>query len=113
MLGYDTTEPGTGHAGEVTKPGEGGSSYLDDTGYVGDSDRYDDGNSVQDVDWLQSDIESHWVSLLLMIVGWLVIIKALAEYAYAKRTELVISARPADERAASTRELREFMSGEI
>ncbi|KAG0078348.1 hypothetical protein BGZ93_008556 [Podila epicladia] len=113
MLGYDTTEPGTGHAGEVTKPGAGGGSYMDDTGYIGGSDQYDDGSSVQDIDWLQSDIESHWVSLLLMIAGWLVIIKALAEYAYAKRTELVISARPADERAASARELREFMNGEI
>ncbi|KAG0037731.1 hypothetical protein BGZ82_001983 [Podila clonocystis] len=112
MLGYDATEPGIGHAGEVTKPGAGGGSYMDDTGYIGDSDQYDGGNAAQDIDWLQSDMESHWVSLLLMIAGWLVIIKALAEYAYAKRTELVIIARPVDERAASARELREFM-GEI
>ncbi|KAF9377065.1 hypothetical protein CPB97_010439 [Podila verticillata] len=113
MLGYDTAEPGTGHTGEVTKPSAGGGSYMDDTGYIGDSEYNDGTNVVQDIDWLQSDMESHWVSLLLMIAGWLVIIKALAEYAYAKRTELVISARPADERAASARELREFMSGEI
>lgn len=113
MLGYDTAEPGTGRAGEVTKPSAGGGSYMDDTGYIGDSEYNDGTNVAQDIDWLQSDMESHWVSLLLMIAGWLVIIKALAEYAYAKRTELVISARPADERAASARELREFMSGEI
>lgn len=113
MLGYDTAEPGTGHAGEVTKPSAGGGSYMDDTGYIGDSEYNDDTSVAQGIDWLQSDMESHWVSLLLMIAGWLVIIKALAEYAYAKRTELVISARPADERAASARELREFMSGEI
>ncbi|KAF9975630.1 hypothetical protein BGZ73_000644 [Actinomortierella ambigua] len=47
------------------------------------------------------DGEEHWVALFLMMLGWLVIVKALADYARAKRTEMIIQARPESERLES------------
>ncbi|KAG0342583.1 hypothetical protein BG004_005657 [Podila humilis] len=111
MFGYDS--PSTS-IGEVTKPG---TSYMDDSGYIVDVSSNNNpyyynnagspssssssaalANQDTNLEWLQADMEAHWVSLLLMITGWMIIVKSLAEYAYAKRTEKVIAALPADER---------------
>ena len=43
------------------------------------------------------DLETHWVSMVLMMAGWMVLVKALAEYAIAKRTESIIKSRPENE----------------
>ncbi|KAG0224229.1 hypothetical protein BGW41_005176 [Actinomortierella wolfii] len=90
---------------------EGSIEYEDaDTGYmVSPSTDDDDGGGIGA--WFPffgddssgrsrraSDGEEHWVSLLLMLLGWMVIVKALADYARAKRTEMIIQARPESER---------------
>jgi hypothetical protein len=74
----DAGATSTAAAGEIT---------MDDTGYVS-------GNNASD--WLESDIENHWVSLILIIAGWMVIVKALAEYA-AKRKAMITQSQHAED----------------
>lgn len=70
---------------------------MDDTGYIGAPPPpgygYEANADSREMDWLQMDLESHWVSMVLMMAGWMVLVKALAEYAIAKRTESIIKAR--------------------
>ncbi|KAF9363637.1 hypothetical protein BGX34_003679 [Mortierella sp. NVP85] len=67
-----------------------GEITMDDTGYVSGN------NASEQMNWLESDIENHWVSLILIIVGSMVIVKTLAEYA-AKRKEMIIQSRLAED----------------
>ena len=88
--------------GEITQVD--GPPFVDDTGYIsgGGMDSppptYGSEADSAQMDWLQTEAESQWVSLLLMIVGWMIIIKALAAYVVAKKTEKIISAQPSGER---------------
>jgi len=91
--------------GEVTQISNSKSSstpaYVDDTGYIGGAGvemSYGSSADSAQMDWLQTDMESHWVSMFLMLAGWMIIIRAVAHYASAKRTEKIISALPVEER---------------
>ncbi|KAG0366860.1 hypothetical protein BGZ54_004774 [Gamsiella multidivaricata] len=105
MLGSeDVMGSNTGPAGEITQIDK--HPFVDDTGYVisdGGDSGYSYGSSADSaqMDWLDADMESHWVSLVLMVAGWMIIVKALAEYVTVKRTERLINARPMEEREAS------------
>ncbi|KAF9108919.1 hypothetical protein BGX29_000007 [Mortierella sp. GBA35] len=93
---------------------------MDDTGYLRapspsqsgyDSYGYGANADSREMDWLQTDMETHWVSMVLMMAGWIVLVKALAEYAIAKRTEAIIEARPErdDEEEGVAREMETEM----
>ncbi|KAK3808863.1 MAG: hypothetical protein J3R72DRAFT_87382 [Linnemannia gamsii] len=99
--------PSIGEVTQITKY-----PSMDDTGYIGAPASSASGSSSpyggygygyganadsREMDWLQTDLESHWVSMVLMMAGWMVLVKALAEYAIAKRTENIIKATPDDE----------------
>ncbi|KAG0371870.1 hypothetical protein BGX24_001063, partial [Mortierella sp. AD032] len=99
--------PSIGEVTQITKY-----PSMDDTGYIGAPASSASGPSSpyggygygyganadsREMDWLQTDLESHWVSMVLMMAGWMVLVKALAEYAIAKRTENIIKATPDDE----------------
>ncbi|KAK3812313.1 MAG: hypothetical protein J3Q66DRAFT_54898 [Benniella sp.] len=77
----DAGATSTAAAGEIT---------MDDTGYVSGN------NASEQMNWFESDIEDHWVSLILIIAGWMVIVKALTEYA-AKRKEVITQSRLAED----------------
>ncbi|KAF9189527.1 hypothetical protein BGZ51_004133 [Haplosporangium sp. Z 767] len=82
-----------GSVNQVNKP-----LLVDDTGYVAGVDpNYGSSADSAQMDWLQIDMENQWVSLFLMIIGWTIIIKTLAAYAIAIRTEKIINAQPAEE----------------
>lgn len=87
--------------GEITQISKPSLPYVDDTGYIGAPPApgygYEADEDSRDMDWLQMDLETHWVSMVLMMAGWMILVKALAEYAIAKRTELIIKARPENE----------------
>ncbi|KAF9948862.1 hypothetical protein BGZ72_009245 [Mortierella alpina] len=92
--------PGVGEVTQVEKP-----VFVDDTGYIGGGDmnqpKYGSEADSAQMDWLQTQAENQWTSLLLMIVGWMIIIKALTAYVVAKKTERIISAQPSGEREYS------------
>ncbi|KAG0004820.1 hypothetical protein BGZ65_012619 [Modicella reniformis] len=89
-------------AEEITQVSKPPPTFMDDTGYTGDRDAsYGSSADSTQMDWFETDMENHWVSLLLMIAGWMIIIKALADYATAKRTESIINSRPTEEREVS------------
>ncbi|KAF9280826.1 hypothetical protein BGZ68_007004 [Mortierella alpina] len=95
------TGPGVGEVTQVERP-----PFVDDTGYIGggggmDQPTYGSEADSAQMDWLQTEAENRWVSLFLMIVGWMIIIKALAAYVVAKKTEKIISAQPSGEREYS------------
>ncbi|KAF9968466.1 hypothetical protein BGZ70_003601 [Mortierella alpina] len=100
--GFDFSSLDSQDTGEVTQVE--GPPLVDDTGYIsgeGMDQRLPTYGSEADsaqMDWLQTEAESQWVSLLLMVVGWMIIIKALAAYVVAKKTEKIISAQPSGER---------------
>ncbi|KAF9285163.1 hypothetical protein BGZ88_009637 [Linnemannia elongata] len=83
--------------GEITQISKPALPSMDDTGYIGAPPPpgygYEANADSREMDWLQMDLESHWVSMVLMMAGWMVLVKALAEYAIAKRTESIIKAR--------------------
>lgn len=87
--------------GEITQISKPSLPYMDDTGYIGAPPAlgygYEANGDSREMDWLQMDLETHWVSMVLVMAGWMVLVKALAEYAIAKRTELIIKARPENE----------------
>ncbi|KAF9989040.1 hypothetical protein BGZ75_007836 [Mortierella antarctica] len=90
---------GVGEVTQVERP-----PSVDDTGYIGGGGmdqspptHGSEADSAQ-MDWLQTEAENQWASLLLMILGWMIIIKALAAYAIAKKTERIISAQPSEDR---------------
>ncbi|KAF9907552.1 hypothetical protein EC991_010848 [Linnemannia zychae] len=102
----DTTyayNPSIGEVTQIIKPPSAPS--MDDTGYLGGPPpsspyggyEYGAAADSKEMDWLQADLESHWVSMVLMMAGWMILVKALAEYAIAKRTETIIMARPENE----------------
>ncbi|KAF9162360.1 hypothetical protein DFQ26_003602 [Actinomortierella ambigua] len=94
---------------------ESGTTDDSDTGYMvpanSDNDDPDGGDDDgTDGSWFPflsdpgrgaGDGEEHWVALFLMMLGWLVIVKAVADYARAKRTEMIIQSRPESERLES------------
>ncbi|KAF9347076.1 hypothetical protein BGX26_001420 [Mortierella sp. AD094] len=86
---------GSDSAGEITQIDK--LPSVDDTGYISGNPYGASTDSAQ-MDWLETDMENRWVSLILMVAGWMIIVKALAEYATAKRTERVIRVQPADSR---------------
>ncbi|KAF9570052.1 hypothetical protein EC968_002314 [Mortierella alpina] len=95
--------PGVGEVTQVDRP-----PLVDDTGYMGGSGRggmdpptYGSAADSAQMDWLQSEAENQWASLLLMIVGWMIMMKALAAYVVAKKTERIISSQPSGEREHS------------
>ncbi|CAO3563083.1 unnamed protein product [Mortierella alpina] len=100
--GIDFASLNSQDTGEITQVD--GPPFVDDTGYIsgGSMDppppTYGSEADSAQMDWLQTEAESQWVSLLLMIVGWMIIIKALAAYVVAKKTEKIISAQPSGER---------------
>ncbi|GJJ77334.1 hypothetical protein EMPS_09693 [Entomortierella parvispora] len=104
MLGFSASESGAENssAGEVTQINtEKPPAYVDDTGYIGGGGvemRYGSNADSAEMDWLQTDMESHWVSMILILAGWTIIIRSMAQYVAAKRTEKVISALPMEER---------------
>ncbi|KAF8928960.1 hypothetical protein BGZ58_009259 [Dissophora ornata] len=82
--------PTTGTAGEITQVDK--PLLVDNTGYVGVSDpRYGSSADSGQMDWLETETESRWVSLILMVIGWVVIVKALTEYVAAKRMARITS----------------------
>ncbi|KAG0290747.1 hypothetical protein BGZ98_003301 [Dissophora globulifera] len=92
--------PTLGSAGEITNVDKNYPVYVDDTGYVSEPDATygsDSGNVASQMEWFDAGMENHWVSLILMITGWLIIVKALAEYATAKRTERIMKALSAED----------------
>ncbi|KAG0045867.1 hypothetical protein BGZ83_008913 [Gryganskiella cystojenkinii] len=99
---YDATVPTdtsstVGEVTQVDKP----PLYVDDTGYIGGDKLAEIYGSTADsaqMDWLQINMESHFVSLLLMLAGWIIIIRSVAQYSRAKRTEKIIRALPMEER---------------
>ncbi|KAF8947074.1 hypothetical protein BGZ47_010319 [Haplosporangium gracile] len=117
MLGDDTTtsspdstyayNPSIGEITQITKPPSPPSPSMDDTGYIGAPPPpppgaeygyvYGANADSREMDWLQMDLETHWVSIVLIMAGWMVLVKALAEYAIAKRTEAIIKTRPENE----------------
>ncbi|KAG9072135.1 hypothetical protein KI688_006359 [Linnemannia hyalina] len=74
---------------------------VDDTGYIGTPPPlgygYEANADSREMNWFQMDLETHWVSMVLIMAGWMVLVKALAEYAIAKRMESIIKARPENE----------------
>ncbi|KAG0263142.1 hypothetical protein BG011_009244 [Mortierella polycephala] len=89
---YNESEHADG-ANQVNKP-----LLVDDTGYVAGVDPlYGSNADSAQMDWLQIDMENQWVSLFLMIIGWMIIIRTLAAYAVAIRTEKIINAQPTEE----------------
>ncbi|KAF8967591.1 hypothetical protein BGZ46_000125 [Entomortierella lignicola] len=81
------------NAGEITqidKP-----PFVDDTGYISNN-RYGSSADSVEMNWLETDMESRWASLILMIIGWMIIVKALAEYVTAKRRDRVIRVQATD-----------------
>ncbi|KAG0264892.1 hypothetical protein BGZ95_003472 [Linnemannia exigua] len=80
-----------GYVGAPTSPPPGPPSPNGGYGYG-----YGANADSREMDWLQTDLESHWVSMVLMMAGWMVLVKAIAEYVIAKRTENIIKARPDD-----------------
>ncbi|KAF9121989.1 hypothetical protein BGW39_010124 [Mortierella sp. 14UC] len=95
--------PSIGEVTQITKPPA--TLSIDDTGYLGGPPPsspyggygYGATADSKEMDWLQTDLESHWVSIVLMMAGWMVLVKALTEYAIAKRTETIIKSRPETE----------------
>ncbi|KAG0285595.1 hypothetical protein BGZ96_010179 [Linnemannia gamsii] len=87
--------------GEITQINKPPPPSVMDSGYIGgpisSNPAYGANADSREMDWLQTDLETHWVSMVLMMAGWMVLVKALAEYALAKRTEAIIKARPENE----------------
>lgn len=82
--------PTIGEITQITKP-------PPSSGYIGaplpSTSGYGANANSMEMDWLQTDLETHWVSIVLMMAGWMVLVKALAEYALAKRMEAIIKSR--------------------
>ncbi|KAF9435186.1 hypothetical protein BGZ76_006748 [Entomortierella beljakovae] len=89
MLGDDTG--GAGEVTQVDKP-----PFVDDTGYIIGNSGYEADSA--EMDWLEIDMENRYISLILIFAGWIIIVKALAEYATAKRTERFLRDQPEENR---------------
>jgi hypothetical protein len=98
-----TYNPSIGEVTQITKPPPPPS--VGESGYIGapvsstpaNGYGYGANGDLREMDWLQISLETHWVSMVLMMAGWMVLVKALADYALAKRMESIIKARPESE----------------
>ncbi|KAG0200106.1 hypothetical protein BGX28_006746 [Mortierella sp. GBA30] len=91
-------------AGEVTQVDGDDKPFVDDTGYMGGqriayvTADPPPSSSIPLIGWIPSDLINQGVPLILMIVGWMVVIRAVGVYVIAKKTERIINAQPAEER---------------
>ncbi|KAF9117168.1 hypothetical protein BGX27_000017 [Mortierella sp. AM989] len=92
---FNTLDSESDNGGEITRIDK--PAFVDDTGYISGKSYGASADSAQ-MDWLDTDMENRWVSLILMIAGWAIIVKALAEYTTAIRKERFISVQPTGSR---------------
>ncbi|KAF9933770.1 hypothetical protein FBU30_004571 [Linnemannia zychae] len=91
--------PSIGEVTQITTLPPSPPSSINDIGYMGapisspSSYGYGANADTREMDWLQTDIENHWVSSFLIIFGWVIFARALAEYAVAKKSESVLKAQ--------------------